>query len=44
MSECLPSLLSLAVDKVPNVRLALGRMVKDTLLSIGEGGWEDGCG
>jgi hypothetical protein len=33
VSECLPSLLSLVSDKVPNVRLALARAVRETLMN-----------
>lgn len=34
-SECLPTLIHLARDKVPNVRIAVARMLKDSVLSIG---------
>ncbi len=35
-SECLPILLQLARDKVPNVRIAVARMIKESVLKIGE--------
>ena len=35
VSECLPSLLALVSDKVPNIRLALARAVRETLANRG---------
>lgn len=34
-SECLPTLLHLARDKVPNVRIAVAKMLKESVLGIG---------
>ncbi len=35
-TECLPQLYALARDKVPNIRLAVGRLLHDSILSIGK--------
>ena len=35
-SECLPCLLLLARDKVPNVRIAIAKLLKDTVMSRGK--------
>lgn len=34
-SECLPTLIHLARDKVPNVRIAVAKMLKESVLGIG---------
>ena len=42
--ECLPSVLLLARDKVPNIRIAIAKLLKDSIMqcgqSWGEGGME----
>ena len=35
-SECLPTLIHLARDKVPNVRIAVAKMLKESVLGIGK--------
>ena len=34
--ECLPTLLQLARDKVPNVRIAIAKLLKDSVMSSGQ--------
>ena len=36
VAECLPSLLTLVADKVPNVRLSLAKTIKESLVNIGK--------
>ena len=33
--ELLPSILTLSVDKIPNVRLSVSKLISDPLMSIG---------
>ena len=35
--ECLPTLFQLAKDKVPNIRIAVAKLLKETVLNIGNG-------
>jgi len=36
--ECLPTLLQLARDKVPNVRIAIAKLLNDSVMSSGRCG------
>lgn len=35
-SECLPTLIQLSKDNVANIRIAVAKLLKDTVLSIGK--------
>ena len=50
-TECLPTLITLSYDKIPNIRIAVARLLKNHLLEIGNGiffcapvltNWDDG--
>ena len=36
-AECLPTLITLSYDKIPNIRIAVARLLKNHVLEIGNG-------